>query len=42
LSLKRFSGLKVETSPAVLMGSIALWKNGEVLYIGKFRPPDIA
>ena len=39
LSLKRFSGLKVETSPAVLMGSIALWKNGEVVYIGKLGDP---
>jgi hypothetical protein len=37
--VSRFSGLKVETSLTVPMGSMALWKNGEVVYIGKLGDP---
>jgi hypothetical protein len=37
--MSSFSGLKVETSLTVPMGSIALWKNGEVVYIGKLGDP---
>ena len=33
--VSRFSGLKVDTSLTVPMGSMALWKNGEVVYIAK-------
>ena len=37
--MNRFSGLKVEVSPVVPKGSIALCKNGEVVYIGKLGDP---
>jgi hypothetical protein len=34
-AMSRFSCLKIEVSPVVPEGSIALWKDGEVVYIGK-------
>jgi hypothetical protein len=35
----RFSGLKIEVSSVVPKGSLALWKNGEAVYIGKLGDP---
>ena len=37
--ISRFSGLKIEVSPVVPEGNMALWKNGELIYIGKLGDP---
>ena len=37
--MNRFSGLKIKTNPLVPKGSMTLWKNGEVVYIGKLGDP---
>jgi hypothetical protein len=38
-AMSRFSCLKIEVSPVVPEGSIALWKDGGVVYIGKLGDP---